>query len=389
MGKIKITYGGWYQRTTLHLSEIYDFLEFGTSNLALEKGKLRRLHKKLDLAEVTRESNYLEYVSARTNSGIVIRYYEDGLYILEREASDVEASRKTLETYFTDVFNPAIGYLFSLGAPTPKVLANMKTQHATVVTVIGEKSESEALLEKVDHIYSKIESGEFSVYKAPLYMFVVVPESAKDGAGELVENLIFFREFKDQLEKYLQIHRTLWEEISQIKEKNEIRGNEVEEIRGKLDGYQTAISLINNRINQMGSYVRTRASVSKHTNTEQHLTDLFQYKFETLTDTLDYIKEIWKMTGDYLNSSIQNLVEIKGQSAARGIQSLQLITSIGVISGIVGYLSKSELPQITGLGALYFIIIIIAVTWLLNTLISRFYKGKRYRLKFSQRKEDL
>lgn len=385
---MKITYGGWYQRTTLHLSEIYDFLAFGTSKIALEKGKLTRLHEALHLVSVTRESNYLEYVVATTHEGITIRYYEDGLYILELEATDVEASQQVLETYFLAVFNPAIEYLFSLGAPTPKVLANMRTPHATVVTVIGEKDGAEAFLEKADHMYSRIESGEFSVYKAKRYMFVAVSDSMHDGVDELVENLIFFREFKDQLDKYLQIHRTLWEEISQIKERKAIKGSDVEEIRGRLDGYQTAISLINNRINQMGSYVRTRASVSKRTNVEQHLTDLFQYKFETLTDTLDYIKEIWKMTGDYLNSSIQNLVEIKGQSAARGIQSLQLITSIGVISVIAGFLAKTELPKVTVLGATYFLIII-GVTWLLNTLVSRYYRGKKYTLKFSQRKEDL
>lgn len=385
---MKITYGGWYQRTTLHLSEIYDFLAFGTSKMALEKEKLARLHAELHLAGVTRESNYLEYVVATTNEGITIHYYEDGLYILELEATDIEASQQVLETYFTATFNPAIEYLFSLGAPTPKVLANMRTPHATVVTVIGEKDEAEAFLEKADHVYSRIESGEFSVYKAKRYMFVAVSDPTHDGVDELVENLIFFREFKDQLDKYLQIHRTLWEEISQIKERKAIRGSDVEEIRGRLDGYQTAISLINNRINQMGSYVRTRASVSKRTNVEQHLTDLFQYKFETLTDTLEYIKEIWKMTGDYLNSSIQNLVEIKGQSAARGIQSLQLITSIGVISVIAGFLAKTELPTVTVLGASYFLIIIV-VTWLLNTVVSRYYRGKKYTLKFSQRKEDL
>ena len=29
--------GGWFQRTTLQLSEIYDFLKYGKSELALNK----------------------------------------------------------------------------------------------------------------------------------------------------------------------------------------------------------------------------------------------------------------------------------------------------------------------------------------------------------------
>ncbi len=388
MQKTKITYGGWYQRTTLHLSEVYDFLAFGKSKLALDADKLKRLQKKLELSEVSRETNYLEYITAKTKDGITIRYYEDGLYILEIETTDIKKSKAILEKYFDQKFNPAIGYIFSLGAPTPKILANIKSPHATVVTVRGKNTEVETFLKNVGHVYNKIESGAFAVYKTHLFIFVVVPEDIEEGASELIENLIFFREFKDQLEKYLQIHRVLWEEISEIKEQKEIKGNDVEKVRDKLDSYQTTISLISNRINQMGSYVRTRASISKHTNIEQHLTDLFQYKFETLTDTLDYIKEIWKMTSDYLNSSIQNLVEIKGQSAARGIQSLQLITSIGVISGIVGYLSKNEFPKITAIGAMYFFIII-AITWLINSLLTRFYRSKKYKLKFNQRKEDI
>jgi hypothetical protein len=388
MQKIKITYGGWYQRTTLHLSEAYDFMAFGRSKLDLDKSKLKKLHKSLELVHVSREASYLEYISAETESGIAIRYYEDGLYILEMETNDIKKAKVLLERYFEQKFGPAIGYIFSLGAPTPKVLANIKTPHATVVSMRGKSKEREAFLKRGGHFYNKMESGETAVYKTHDFIFVAVPENAKAGAGELVENLIFFREFKDQLEKYLQIHRILWEEISRIKEQKEIKGNDVEAVRGKLDSYQVTISLINNRINQMGSYVRTRASISKHTEVEQHLNDLFQYKFETLTDTLEYIKEIWKMTSDYLNSSIQNLVEIKGQSAARGIQSLQLITSVGVISGIVGYLSKNELPRITMLGAAYFFIVI-AATWIINSLITKFYRGKKYTLKFSQRKEDI
>lgn len=55
---------------------------------------------------------------------------------------------------------------------------------------------------------------------------------------------------------------------------------------------------------------------------------------------------------------------------------------------IAGFLAKTELPKVTVLGATYFLIII-AVTWLLNTVVSRYYRGKKYTLKFSQRKGDL
>jgi len=390
MAKTKntITYGGWYQRTTLHLSEIYDFFILGKSKLALNQKKLKALHKKLGLIEITREASYLEYIKAKTEQGIEIRYYEDGLYILEICSDDIEKSKKQLEKYFHDFLNPAITYIFSLGAPTPKLLANIEINHPTIIRTTGAGDEMDKLSEKIGHIYNKISSQNVSVLKAHDYILVQVPNENNSEATELVENLIFFREFKDQLEKYLQIHRDVWEEIAKIKDQKEISGKEVENIRSKLDGYQTAISLINNRINQMGSYVRTRAAISKKVNVESHLSTLFQFKFETLTDTLEYIKELWKMTNEYLLSSIQNLVEIKNQSTSRGIQSLQVITSIGVISAIIGFITKNEFPKITAIGAAYFIGII-AATWLLNYLIGKIYNNKKYSLNFKQRKEDI
>ena len=389
--KFKVTYGGWYQRTTLHLSEIYDLFALGKSNLDLSKDKLSELQKSLSFKRVSRVQGYLEFVMAETNSGIIVKYYEDGLYVLEIPCDgNVEESQKTLEDYFSNVLSPAISYIFSLGAPTPKVLANIKTSHPTVITVVDDNPANFNVESKFGPIYSELfsQNKDVAVYKTPNYIFIVTKSGLEKMSGELVEMQIFFREFKDQLEKYLNIHRKIWEEISDIKERKKIRGNEVELIRSELDSYQKTISLISNRINQMGSYICTRSSISKGLEIEDHLRSLFQFKFEVLTDTLDYIKEIWKMTNDYLNSAIQMIIEVKNQGTSRGIQSLQLITSIGVLSGIIGYLSRDELPKVTAFGAIYFLVIIVT-TWLLNYLITKLYNNKKYNLKFGEAKKDI
>src|SRR3989344_8590118 len=96
----KVTYGGWYQRTTLHLSEVHALFTTGDSHLNLSKEKLQSLHKALELTAVSREPGYFEYVKATTKSGIEIRYYEDGLYILEINGDDIEQTQKFLEEYF-------------------------------------------------------------------------------------------------------------------------------------------------------------------------------------------------------------------------------------------------------------------------------------------------
>ena len=387
--KYKITYGGWYQRTTLHLSEIYDLFSHGKSSLNLAQEKISEFYNKFQFSSVSREAGYLEFVKVKVKNGIEIRYYEDGLYILEIESDNVGESKKLLEQYYSETISPAIAYIFSLGAPTPKVLANIKTIHPVVVSVTVDNLNEFKIDEKCfGEIYSTISSEDIIVHKTPQSIFIVSKPNNEKIVAELSEMQIFFREFKDQLEKYLNIHRKIWEEISDIKEKKLLKGSEIEPIRAKLDSYQKTISLINNRINQMGSYIRTRAGISKSSGVEAHLQKLFDFKFEVLTDTLDYIKEIWKMTSDYLSGTIANIVEIKNQATTRGIQSLQVITSIGVVSGVIGYFAKTEWPKFTETGAIYFIIII-AVTWLINYAISDLYKNKKYTLKFNDRITDV
>lgn len=376
--KYKITYGGWYQRTTLHLSEVYDLFTKGESTLNLSKEKLKKLQQDLDLQSVTRESGYFDYVKAITNSGIEVRYYEDGLYVLEMFDEDIISSQKKLEKFYEQKLSPAISYIFSLGAPTPKILANIKTIHPVVVTFEGREIDPDETI--FGKVYTKISSNGINVYKTPRYIFI---SSAKKNTNlkDLIEMQIFFREFKDQLEKYLSIHRNIWEEISEIKEAKEIKGSDVESVRGRLDGYQKTISLISNRINQMSSYINTRSSISKHLEIDKDLVSLFEYKFETLTDTLSYIKEIWKMTSDYLGSAISNLVEIKNQSTNSNLKSLQTITSIGVISGILGYLSANKLPTISESGVVYFVLLF-CLTWIFNRFIYERQKTKKFSLKF-------
>lgn len=381
-----VTFGGWYQRTTLHLTEIYDFFAHGSSRLDLSKKKLTEYHTLLDLSEVSRETGNLEYVQATTSQGIQIRYYEDGLYVLEFKSDDVVAASTLLSDYFENIFEPAISYIFSLGAPTPKVLANIKIHHPTVVGVGGNNLDSFKLDEKYGQLYSKIDTGGVSVYKTHGYIFVV--STKKSVLRDLVETQIFFREFKDQLEKYLNIHRVVWEEIANIKERGEISGGEVGKIRSKLDSYQKTIDLISNRINQMGSYIGTRRSIAKSAKVEDELTALFQYKFETLSDTHVYIKELWNMTSNYLQSAIKVVVEIESKSTNISIRSLRTITMVGVISGILGYLAINEPPELSGFGLIYFVILAIT-TGGVNKLLQRYYRGRKYKIKFTERSKNI
>lgn len=373
-----ITFGGWYQRTTLHLTEIFNFLALGETNLDLDKNKILKLREGLEIISVSREIDYLEYVKVNTKNGIEIRYYEDGLYILEINSKDVVEAKTLLKEYFEEKLNPAIVYIFSLGAPTPKILANIKLDHPVVISTKSKKIEVDENI--FGKIYSKIESDNMSVYKTPKYIFIKGTDEKH--VRSLMEMQIFFREFKDQLEIYLNIHRKLWEEISEYKEKKILLGKNIGEVRIRLDGYQKTINLIGSRINQMNVYANTRSSIAKKLSLEENLSNIFQYKFETLIDTHAYIKEIWNITKDYLNTAIQVVLEAKSQANANTIQSLTLITTIGVVSGIIGYLSKDQFPKITLIGMWYYLILI-GLTWLINRIVFTVANNKKYKLEFS------
>lgn len=387
--KYTITYGGWYQRTTLHLSEIYEFLELVRGKAGLDAETIRKNHEKLQILKVTREAGYLEFVKAVTSEGIEVRYYEDGLYVLELVTDEIEKGREILETYFHKRLNPAINYIFSLGAPIPKVLANIKVVHPTVVSLIDEKhADYNVDTKRFGEVYSKITSGDISVFKTPGYIFVIAEANANKYVYSINEMQIFFREFKDQLERYLDIHRSIWEKISEIKNQKMIKGNEVDKIRMILDSYLQTVSLITHRINQMGFYVGTRASISKKMKIEKYLIDMFQYKFEVLTNSLEYIKEIWGMTREYLNSAIQIIIEMKSKKMNTNLRSLRVFTTLSVVASFFGYFAKEKLPQFSVYGVIYFTTLLVGALSV-NALINWFYKSKKYKLKFVERVVDI
>lgn len=85
------------------------------------------------------------------------------------------------------------------------------------------------------------------------------------------------------------------------------------------------------------------------------------------------------MTKNYLTSAIEIFTELQGKSTKNTISSLQLVTTIGVVAGILGYLSKDALPKFTYIGFLYFALLM-GMTWIINSIISKYYKNRKYSL---------
>ncbi len=376
------TIGGWFQRTTLHLTEVYDFLSKSKSESSLDKDKLKMFQESLDVDSIERKNWLLEYLQVHSKQKVSFKIYEDGLMILRKEVKgDLDFILKDLKQYYDEKLSPAISFIFSKGAPVPKELAKIETILPFILVAKNATKEevAEFFKERGLQSYATISSPQATVYKSDK-IILIVSRNPTEKVRQLVEAQIFFREFKTQLHSYLRIHRKVWDEIAAIKERGEIKGVEIKKLRGQLDSYQKTIKLIESRINQMSSYLRTRAKISSSQKIDEYLDQVFSYKYETLEDTLAYVKELWKMTDSYLSATLSKFSEIGSESTRNSIGSLRLITTIGVVAGIFGYLGKDSLPSITVMGGLFFLILLVA-TWAINEIVTFYYSRKKYALK--------
>ena len=377
----KIYIGGWLQRTTLHLTELYDFLKYGKSHLDFPAQELEKARSPLGIADVTRESGPLEYILVKTSAGIEFRMYEDGLIVLEKEFNSLREDFDAIKDYYDNKLAKSFSLIYSKGAPIPKELANIKTILPYIVTA-DDASEEEArklFADFDEEIHAVVASKNTQVYRGAGIIFINNLRDEKL-ARSVIESQIFFREFKSQLHRYLNIHRIVWEKIDAVKDRQTVKGTEIDATRNELADYQKTIQLIGARIDQMDTYLQTRQKITNLQVIDEYLQPLFQFKFETLADTHKYIKYMWVMTQSYLDSVIQTFVELQQKSTKNTISSLQLITTIGVVAAILGYLGKDTLPKFTSVGMFYFVLLL-AMTWLLNGAVARFFKNKKYQIK--------
>ena len=226
--------------------------------------------------------------------GIQTKIYEDGLIVISIDPrASMKDSVAALSEYYDEKLSPALSYLFSLGAPVPKELANIKTiypyfvvlsnaEHSDVENIFSEFEENE---------HSHVETKAFSVYRGDsLYVVNNVTETSEH-IEQLISEQIFLREFKAQLHQYLNLHRRIWDRIALVKERGTIMGYEIGPLRKATEGYSKTINLIETRISQMSAYISTRESVFMSKKTLAAYANVLEYEYETLIDTHRYIKD--------------------------------------------------------------------------------------------------
>lgn len=380
----KIYIGGWFQRTTLQLSEIYDFLRDGTSKLALDKKKLTNLHDELVLSDIEYGVDGLEFLKFTTRLGVNVKIFEDGLIVLNDENiteislfNDINA----LANYYENKLSPALSYIFSLGAPIPKELANIETVFPYFIVLNNaEKEDMATLLAKTEkQKYFEFNNNDYDVVRGDKYYFINNKTKSLQQVERYIEEQIFIREFKGQLHRYLNLHRIIWEKIDAVKEHAKVRGKDIVAFNTKIDGYRKTVNLIDSRINQMNTYIKTREKIAKSDNYLSESLDLIGYRYETLINTVSYMQQIWAMTKNYLGQAEALFSSLEAQVTEKSIGSLTIVTSMGVGASLIGLFTETAPPEITLFGVGYFLVLAL-VGYLVNKIMHKISENRKFEI---------
>lgn len=373
--------GGWFQRTMLQLTEIYDFLRECKSKLKLDPEKLQEYRKALGIGKIDYGVDGEEYIKFTTAYDISVKIYEDGLICLNNtNVSDntLFADLDKVTDYYENKLSPAFSYLFSLGAPVPKELANIETVYPYfIVFDKATKEQISDLLSRTEkQKYFEFTNERYDVVRGDKYYFINNKKQSLEKIEKYIEEQIFIREFKGQLHRYLNLHRVIWEKIDEVKENAKVKGADIVKFSSKLEGYSKTINLIDGRINQMGTYIGTRERIAKNDKELTEFLAISGYRFETLKDTLDYIKYLWDMTQTYVSSAQKLFNGLKSDVTSKSINSLTIVTSMSAGASIISLITKSE-PKFTIFGVIYFFILAF-IGWGSTRMLSFISKNRRY-----------
>ncbi len=374
----KIYIGGWFQRTMLQLSEIYDFIRNSSSQLNLDKEKLAEHRTNLEIGNIDYGVSGEEYVSFTTASHIAVKIFEDGLIVLSNENVSEDTLFTDIEkvkNYYENKLSPAFSYLFSLGAPVPKELANIETVYPYfIVCSNATKENMQELLSKTEkQKYFEFKNSNYDVIRGDKYYFINNKKQSFANIERYIEEQIFIREFKGQLHRYLNLHRIIWEKIDAVKENVSVKGSEIVKFTSKLEGYAKTINLIDGRINQMSTYISTREKIAKSDTDLKEFLAISGYRYETLKDTLEYIESLWEMTKNYVTSAQKLFDALKQDVTNKSVDSLTIVTSMSAGAAIIGLLTETA-PTFTVFGIVYFFILALlgwSSTKILTTISSK------------------
>lgn len=384
--------GGWFQRTMLQLSEIYDFVRDCKSQINLEPEKLAEFRKNLQIGKIDYGVAGEEYIEFTTALDIKVKIFEDGLIVLNNtnvSEDTLFADLDKVTDYYEHRLSPAFSYLFSLGAPVPKELANIETVFPYfIICDNASKDEINELLARTEkQKYFEFTNEKYDVIRGDKYYFINNKKQTLGNIERYIEEQIFIREFKGQLHRYLNLHRIIWEKIDGVKENVRVKGADIIKFSSKLEGYSKTVNLIDGRINQMSTYLPTREKIAKSDPELAEFLAISGYRYETLKDTLDYIRHLWGMTKTYVSSAQKLFNDLQSDVTNKSIGSLTIVTSMGVGASLIDLFTGSA-PSFSAFGFIYFFALAV-LGWAVNKIMNTISRKRKYEINDIEYEKDI
>ncbi len=347
--KIKSIYiGGWFQRTTLQLSELYDFLRDGVSQLGLDTNKLASLHANLKIDSIEYGVANEEFVTFTTAEHIKVKLFEDGLIIVSsNQVSEptLFADVERLHGYYEQCLSPAVNYLFSTGAPVFKELSRVENIYPYFIVCDNATNAdiSELLAKTERQKYFEFEGKNYNVLRGDKYYFINNKKSTSGDIEHYIEEQIFIREFKGQLHRYLNLHRAIWGKIDVINKTPAATASELLQMSTQLARYEKTSLLIEGRLAQMSTYIDVREHGVK---SDQELMDFLAisgYRYAALAGTLSYMQSLWQTTRRYAESTQALLARANQERTSHHLHSVVLLLGLIAIVSVVGLIFGTAL----------------------------------------------
>jgi hypothetical protein len=339
--KIKQIYlGTWFQRTSLHLKELYEFLKQKKVATELEGERMEHIWESLNIKNVEFiGNNEFDEVLAQCGK-VLVSVTEDGIILLTTDEINIPKAKKLLESFYTEFLAPALSFLFSRGAPLPKVLDQAKSTYPLLCVTEGGK-ERDILKLYEDHkdmLITRLHGNHLQVCLGEVMSVFQVEKPrkfTKEHTREFLHYIIFFREFEKQLKKYLFLHRTMWEEITAIRDAENMLYKDFPRIREQILQHMKTLSFVKARLAQMKDIMNEREhTIDPHI--KEELKSLGLLKFDHLVANQKYISHLWQMTIEYVRSSLSLLESLYQENTQKELNAIKFITFGALVTGFFG-----------------------------------------------------
>lgn len=334
----RVYLGTWSQRTNLHLQEIYRFLKYGQGVDKLDEARVRSLRAVIDPAETSFHNASINTIRAACGP-FTVSVTEDGVVLMSSEEKDLAKARSALVTFHDGAIEPAMGYLFSRGAPMPKEIADIERGGDFLTVVRGaDDADSRAVFDAFgDRYHSHASSEGVRVMTGHRMEIIDIGdmELSEEEIEGFVRDLVFFKEFERQMYAYVRLHRGIWDELTSIREARSLKYADFPTVRADIMRFEMTLGVVRARLAQMDDILSERRA-GELQGVTRILSSLGMLDFDSLHASRKYVSHLWEMTDDFADDTLGLLETLYQENTQRELNALKFITLMTALTSFFG-----------------------------------------------------